>query len=202
MINTLAFDISVGTWLKYAIVSIPNHMFTAIPILLITFSFLLLIVGIIWGKLWNKKWSLTASPLRILCVGSCSLMAALSLVSADIIQSNGSMFQGNVGPAVKQLSPNENNEVRVTSEDAAYSFLKDVEKAVGTVGPSEINDFGSGDDQSTQNTDILVFTPSSIDSYSSSIMLLWIIFGACLIMLISGVALVGYSDIKEVKSVA
>lgn len=129
-------------------------------------------------------------------------MAALSLATADIVQSNGSMFQNNVGPAVKQLSPNENNEVCVTPEDAAYGFLKNVAKTVGSVVQSEINDFGIGDEQSTQNTDNLVFTPSSIDSYSSSILLLWVIFGACLIMLISGVALVGYSDIKEVKPVA
>ena len=202
MINSSSYDISVGTWLKYALVSMPNHMFTAIPILLVTFAFLLLIVGIIWGKLWNKIWSLTASPLRILCVGGCSLMAALSLATADIVQSNGSMFQSNVEPAVKQLSPNENNEVYVTPEDAAYGFLKNVAKVVGSVGQSDINGFESGDEQSTQSTANLVFTPSSIDSYSSSILLLWVIFGACLVMLVSGVALVGYSDIKEVKSVA
>ena len=161
-------------------------------------------VGIIWGKLWNKKWNLTSSPLRIFCVGGCSLMAALSLAAADIVQSNGSMFQSNLGPAVKQLSPNENNEISVTPEDAAYGFLKGV---VQTVVPASkvAFDLMEGDDTSAntaQSADSVILTPASISSYSASIMFLWGIFAACSIMLIAGVALAGLSGIKEIKPVA
>lgn len=203
MLNILAHDISVGSWLKYALISMPNHLVTVIPILLVSFAFLLLMVGIIWGKLWNKKWSLTSSPLRIFCVIGCSLMAALSLAAADIVQSNGSIFQSNMGPAIKQLSPNENNEISITPEDAAYAFLKGVVQAVES--ENKAMDDMMDDDPSanaTQSADGLVLTPASISSYSASIMFLWGIFGVCTIMLFAGVALAGYSDIKEVKPIA
>lgn len=191
--NILALsNITVGQWLKYAIVSIPDHLFTAVPIILCSFALLYFVGGMVWGLLWNKKWSLSRSSIRFFSVGILSIVAALTLAAADSLQSAGSMFQTKMSPAVQSLTPDENNEVKITKEDAAYIFING---AVKKVCPIDIE----GD---VSDEESVVITPGTISDYSSSIMFLWSIFGTCLILLIGGVAMAAYSDIKEIKPIA
>lgn len=186
--------------MKYAIVSMPDHLFTAVPVFLCSFALLYFVGGMVWGMMWNKKWSLAYSSTRFLSVGIVSIVAALSLAAADSLQSAGSMFQTKTAAAVRSLTPDDNNEIRVTKEESAYDFLKRVEKSL-TSSTSAALDSIDGSDTS-EGFDECVLTRGSIDAYSTSILLLWGIFGTCLILLIGGVAMAAYSNIKEIKSIA
>lgn len=186
MTAALAFNVTTGVWLQYAIMSIASHLVTALPILLCTFALLYFVFGMLWGKCWNKRWFLSASPNRWLWVGVAALVAAGSITCADSLY-GGNFFRTAVAQEIKSLPSGDSDiDASQISAEEAPNAKPVVESLVKTIMPED-------------ETDHVYINQAFADAYASALTLLWGLFGTCIILLIGGVALAAVADIKEVK---
>lgn len=82
-------DISLERWLEYAFLAIPNFIFTAAIIILVTFLvFYGVAVG--WGLLWNKKWTIGKNKRWL-------MVFVLAAITAACLAARDSLCNGELG---------------------------------------------------------------------------------------------------------
>lgn len=186
--HILAFNMSVGAWLQYAICSIASHLVTALPILLGTFLLTYVILGLLWSKCWNKDWKLSKTPARWFCVGLASLVVAGSLTCADSLYGSN-FFNTQIAAQVKDMPNDDETDKTVgqlTDEDgpAAVAMVQDVAKFHHRTADSE---------------EPLAVNRVFADAYASALTFLWGMFITALLLLVVCVPLAAYNDIARVK---
>lgn len=185
MITTLAIDVSVGTWLKYAAATLPSHLYTAVPIFVLVF---LSIFGgsWAWGLLWNRKWHPSTNN-RWLIWAIFSGIGALSLATADSLY-GGNFFKS----SVKQEVISTSGQDTISAEDtpSAYKIVKDIIDLIKDP-MSEIEESMAPE---------VALTPDSVDAYANAVGLLWSIFGICVLLQIGGIAYGAFHDIREIPA--
>lgn len=186
MTTTLAIDISVDTWLKYATATLPSHLHTAVPIFALVFVVLFFGLGWAWGLLWNKKWN-PGTNNRWLMWGIISVICAFSLATADSLYGgNFNFFQSSVKEEVISTSGQDT----ISAEDTpnAYKIVK---------GVIDLTKDPMSDVEESQTPEVAL-TSGSVDSYANALALLWGVFWVFLILQVGSVAYGAYNDIKEI----
>lgn len=190
MTAVLALEVSTGTWLQYAVVSVAAHLITALPIMICTFALFYFVFGLLWGKCWNKAWALGVSPSRWALVGFAALTAAGSLTCADSLYGSN-FFRTAVADELVNLPSGEEKE----NQDARQITVDEAPQSKIVVdGLCKMLHVG----EDTEDT--IMINQAFADAYTSALTLLWGLFCTSTLLLIGGVAFGAFSDIKEIKA--
>lgn len=187
MTPVLALDVSVGTWMHYAMSAVASHLITALPILVSTFALLYFVVGMVWGKCWNTQWRLGKSATRWVSVAIASLVAAFSLTCVDSLYGSN-FFRTAVSTEVQALPTDADTDASaVSAEDSPNAkLLVDGLQKMLHIGPD--------------SDDKLLINQAFVDSYSSAVSLFWGLFFTSLILLIGGIPVAALREIKVISA--
>lgn len=172
MNTTIALQADIGSLLFNAVSGIVNGI-SAICVFLICLILSVTVIGILWGKLWNTAWNISGT--RGICIASVSLLAALALASAEVMD-GGNFFQRNAVTDLESITA-QKGEIMLKKDNAAYDFFKDLT------------------DEGEEDKDIIL-TEADKSNYSTTYSLLQGLFAACILGLIIGEAYFAYEDIK------
>ncbi len=208
-------DISLERWLEYAFLAIPNFIFTAAIIILVTFL-VFYGVAVVWGLLWNKKWTIGKNR-RALMVGVLAFLAAACLAARDSLCNGGlgSFF----GEADKVSIVFTGEPINMLDSKSAYEVAKRYTKLFSDKGaptgldddidgsdpgsgdaPSSAGGNGLPDDSQDEKTKYAVLE-SSVSSYDACYGILTYISLFCFLLVLIIVPCLSYQDIKLIAPV-
>lgn len=171
MHTTIALQGDIGSLLFNAVSGIVNGI-SAICVFLICLILSVTVIGILWGKLWNTAWNISGT--RGICIASASLLAALALASAEVMD-GGNFFQND---AVTKLGHSAKNTIMLPQDHAAYNFFNNL-----------------ADDKEKDKANLKI-TSADRSNFLTTYSLLQGLFAACILGLIIGEAYFAYEDIK------